>query len=60
MISSELPEILAMADRILVMHRGTIAAEFRRGMATQEDILRSASIGGQEGDLDETNADDGR
>ncbi len=42
MISSEMPEILAMADRILVMRRGEIVAEFGSG-ATQEDLLRAAS-----------------
>ncbi len=42
MLSSEIPEVLAMADRILVMHRGRIAAEYARGEATQEDLLRSA------------------
>jgi ribose transport system ATP-binding protein len=47
MISSELPEVMAMADRILVMCRGTITAEFTRGTATQEDILRYAVIGGE-------------
>lgn len=46
MISSELPEVLAIADRILVMCRGSITAEFKRGDATQEDILRYAVIGG--------------
>jgi ribose transport system ATP-binding protein len=46
MISSELPEALAMADRILVMRRGSVTAEFKRGEATQEDILRYAVIGG--------------
>jgi ABC-type sugar transport system ATPase subunit len=48
MISSELPEVIAMADRILVMCRGAITAEFKRGTATQEDILRYAVIGGEE------------
>ncbi len=43
MISSELPEILAMADRIFVMRRGVFTAEYRRGEATQEKLLRSAS-----------------
>lgn len=42
MISSELPEVVAMADRILVMSRGRIAAEYARGECTQEDVLRCA------------------
>ena len=42
MISSELPEILGMSDRILVMHRGTITAEFGVDEATQEKILAKA------------------
>ena len=43
MISSEMPEILSMADRILVMRSGEFTAEFRRGEATQELLLRAAS-----------------
>jgi len=42
MISSELPEILGMSDRVYVMHEGRISAEYSRGEATQERILRSA------------------
>lgn len=38
MISSELPEILGMSDRILVMRGGEIVAEFTREQATQEKI----------------------
>lgn len=43
MISSEMNEILAMADRILVMRTGTFSAEFDSGEATQEKLLRAAS-----------------
>jgi ribose transport system ATP-binding protein len=42
MISSELPEILGMSDRILVMHAGRIAGEFAASDATQEKLLAAA------------------
>lgn len=42
MISSEMPEILGMADRIVVMCNGKITGELRRGEATQEAILEKA------------------
>ena len=46
MISSELPEILGMSDRIFVMRDGHIAGEFDSvSQVTQEDILRLA-VGG--------------
>ena len=44
MISSELPEILAMSDRIVVMRAGTIAGVLSRHEATQQNIL-SLAIG---------------
>jgi rhamnose transport system ATP-binding protein len=42
MISSELPEILGMSDRIAVMHAGTISGILSRAEATQEKILALA------------------
>jgi len=42
MISSELPELLGMSDRILVMHRGRIRAEIDAADATEERVLRAA------------------
>ena len=42
MISSELPEILGMSDRILVMHQGSIVAEFCADDTSQEMILKYA------------------
>jgi ABC-type sugar transport system ATPase subunit len=41
MISSELPEVLGMSDRILVMREGRIVAEFARGQADQETIAHA-------------------
>lgn len=46
MISSELPEILTLSDRILVMHEGHLTGEFTRQEATQEKIMLKA-IGGE-------------
>ena len=45
MISSELPEILGMSDRVYVMHEGDLTGEFTREEATQEKIMMAA-IGG--------------
>ena len=45
MISSELPEVIGMSDRILVMHEGRITAELSGSEATEEKIL-SAATGG--------------
>ena len=42
MVSSEMPELLGMSDRILVMHEGRIAAELSRQEATQEKVLAAA------------------
>ena len=42
MISSELPEILGMSDRVIVMRKGTIAGELSRAEATQDKILALA------------------
>jgi ABC-type sugar transport system ATPase subunit len=42
MISSELPEIMGMSDRVLVMRKGGIVAEFDRAAATQENIITAA------------------
>jgi ribose transport system ATP-binding protein len=44
MISSEMLEILAMADRTLVMRAGRFAAEYGRGEASQELLLTSANL----------------
>lgn len=43
MISSEMPEVLQMSDRILVMHEGRVAGVLDRAQATQEVIMSYAS-----------------
>ncbi|MFA6242545.1 MAG: sugar ABC transporter ATP-binding protein [Candidatus Hydrogenedentales bacterium] len=43
MISSELPEVMGMCDRILVMHEGRLAGEIMQADATQERIMRLAT-----------------
>lgn len=45
MISSELPEILGMSDRIIVVHEGKITGEFSRDNADQEVIMKAATGG---------------
>jgi ribose transport system ATP-binding protein len=44
MVSSDLPELLGMADRILVMRRGRLVAELDGRQTTQEEILRHAAV----------------
>jgi L-arabinose transport system ATP-binding protein len=41
-VSSELPEVLGIADRILVMREGAVAAEFPRAQATPEAVMHAA------------------
>lgn len=43
LVSSELPEILGMSDRVIVLHEGRITGEFTNEDLTQEDILRCAA-----------------
>ncbi len=45
MISSELPEVLGMSDRVLVVREGAIAGELSRAAATQERIIHLATGG---------------
>ena len=43
MISSELPEVLLVSDRVLVMREGRLAAEFARADATEERIIAAGT-----------------
>jgi ABC-type sugar transport system ATPase subunit len=47
-ISSDLPEVLALADRILVMRHGHMAGELTRAEATEERIMHLAALGSAE------------
>ncbi|TDD23926.1 sugar ABC transporter ATP-binding protein [Kribbella turkmenica] len=49
MVSSELPEVLGMADRVLVMREGRLVAELDRSEATEESVMFAAT--GQEASL---------
>ena len=43
MISSEMPELLGMSDRVLVMHEGSVQGELQKEEFSQEEVLRIAS-----------------
>jgi ABC-type sugar transport system ATPase subunit len=43
MISSEMPEIIGMSDRVIVLCQGRVTGEFKRDSMTQEAIMTSAT-----------------
>jgi ABC-type sugar transport system ATPase subunit len=43
-LSTELPEVLGVADRILVLREGRISGEFTRGEADQEKLMQAAAV----------------
>ena len=45
MVSSELPEVLGMSDRIMVIHEGTVAGILESQGATQESVITLATGG---------------
>ncbi|MFN8487160.1 MAG: sugar ABC transporter ATP-binding protein [Caldilineaceae bacterium] len=51
--SSELKEVLAMSDRILVMAKGKITGEYRRAEATEEKLVHDSAVGHGLGDRDQ-------
>ena len=57
MVSSELPEILAMSDRVLVMQGGRIRGEVSRADATQERIMHFATASDEDDGEAEGTAD---
>ena len=44
-ISTDLPELIGVSDRVIVMREGQIVKEFQRGEANQENVLAYASGG---------------
>jgi ABC-type sugar transport system ATPase subunit len=42
LITSEMPELLALSDRVVVMHRGRVAAEFSHAEAAPDAVLAAA------------------
>lgn len=47
LVSSELPELIGMSDRILMLHEGRIGGEFARAEATQEKLMEAAMGAGE-------------
>ena len=43
MVSSELPEVLGLSDRILVLHEGHLTGEFTKEEATPEKVMAAAT-----------------
>ena len=42
-VSSDLPELTRLSDRIIVLRKGRIIKEFTEGVVTEEEVLRAAS-----------------
>ena len=43
LVSSELPEVLGLSDRVLVLHEGSVTGEFTRALATPEQVMACAT-----------------
>jgi rhamnose transport system ATP-binding protein len=58
LISSDLPEVLAMSDRVVVLHEGRVTAEIARADATEESVMYAATAqGGPGGTVADTSTD---
>ena len=57
LISSDLPEVLAMSDRIVVLHEGRVTSEIVRESASEERVMFAAT--GQIGEADQDARADG-
>jgi erythritol transport system ATP-binding protein len=44
-VSSELKEVMAMSDRILVLSKGEVVAEFQEGQATEKELVDASAVG---------------
>ena len=42
-VSSDLPELTRLSDRVIVLRKGRIIKEFTEGVVTEEEVLRAAS-----------------
>ncbi|HEX8707622.1 MAG TPA: ATP-binding cassette domain-containing protein [Pyrinomonadaceae bacterium] len=56
LVSSELPEVLGLSDRVLVLHEGRITGEFTRAEATPETVMSCATGHQRSGRMPETRA----
>ncbi len=54
LVSSDLPELLKLSDRILVMRKGRLVAELSREQATEETVMMAAATSAQPSDLAQT------
>nr|MBP9664828.1 D-xylose ABC transporter ATP-binding protein [Pyrinomonadaceae bacterium] len=43
LVSSELPEVLGLSDRVVVLHEGRVSGEFTRNEATPERVMAAAT-----------------
>jgi D-xylose transport system ATP-binding protein len=60
LVSSELPEVLGLSDRVLVLHEGRVTGEFTRSEATPENVMAAATgESGRKGEEEKRSGGDG-